>query len=141
MKVIIAAAFLLAASPALATGSIAGFEKGGRFVRFDPVVSQYNMSGETFRIDGTCKSACTLFLAIHNVCVTRSATFYFHAGHDPQRRITASATSHMIGAYNEGLRNYVLANHYMDTLEFHAISGRDMITKFGYRECPRQSRR
>jgi len=26
----------------------------------------------------------------------------------------------------------------MDTLAFHAISGRDMIAKFGYRECPRK---
>ena len=25
----------------------------------------------------------------------------------------------------------------MDTLEFHAISGRDMIQKFGYEACPR----
>jgi hypothetical protein len=26
----------------------------------------------------------------------------------------------------------------MDTLEFHSISGRDMIQKFGYRECPKR---
>jgi hypothetical protein len=30
----------------------------------------------------------------------------------------------------------VTANHYMDTLAFHAISGRDMIATFGYRQCP-----
>jgi hypothetical protein len=29
-------------------------------------------------------------------------------------------------------------HHYMDTLEFHAISGADIIDKFGYRECPRR---
>ena len=44
----------------------------------------------------------------------------------------------MLDAYNARLRNSVTANHYMDTLEFHAISGRDMIRKFGYRECPRK---
>jgi len=44
----------------------------------------------------------------------------------------------MLGAYNASLREYVIANHYMETLAFHAISGRDMIHKFGYRECPRQ---
>jgi len=26
----------------------------------------------------------------------------------------------------------------MDTLAFHSISGRDMIRKFGYRQCPRK---
>jgi len=31
----------------------------------------------------------------------------------------------------------MLLFHYMDTLEFHAISGHDMIQKFGYRECPK----
>jgi hypothetical protein len=66
--------------------------------------------------------------------------FYFHAGHDTSRRITASATNHMLSTYNDRLASYVMANHYMDTLEFHAISGRDMIEKFGYRECPRRSR-
>ena len=27
--------------------------------RFDPVVSQYNQSGELFRIEGHCQSSCT----------------------------------------------------------------------------------
>src|SRR5690242_21947995 len=137
MRAAIAATFLLASSPAWATGSIVGYEKGGRFVRFDPVVTQYNLSGEPFRIDGICKSACTMFLSIRNVCVTRGATFFFHAGHDRNRNITASATNHMLGAYNDRLRSYVLANHYMETLDFHPISGRDMIRKFGYPECRR----
>jgi hypothetical protein len=44
----------------------------------------------------------------------------------------------MLGAYNASLRDYVTAHHYMDTLEFHAISGRDLIQKFGYRECPKK---
>jgi hypothetical protein len=43
----------------------------------------------------------------------------------------------MLNAYNARLRSYIMANHYMDTLEFHAISGSDMIHKFGYRACPR----
>ena len=43
----------------------------------------------------------------------------------------------MLAAYNAPLREYVTANHFMDTLAFHSISGRDMIRKFGYRACPR----
>jgi hypothetical protein len=41
----------------------------------------------------------------------------------------------MLNAYNATLRSYLVSNHYMDTIAFHAISGRDMIQKFGYREC------
>jgi hypothetical protein len=111
---------------------------GGKYARFDPVVSQYNQSGELFRIEGHCQSSCTLFLGIRNVCVDRNATLLFHAAHDRGQNVSPSLTSHMLGAYNAGLRNYVMANHYMETLAFHSISGRDMIRKFGYRECPRK---
>jgi hypothetical protein len=130
MRTVVAAALLLFATPAMA-GTSAGYGMGGYFVRFDPVVSQYNQSGELFRIEGHCQSSCTLFLGIRNVCVDRNATLLFHAGR------TALATNHMLSAYHANLRDYVTANHYMDTPAFHAISGRDIIRKFGYRECPK----
>jgi hypothetical protein len=96
---ILAATLLLLSTSAIA-GTTAGYEMGGRFVRFDPVVSQYNLSGELFRIDGHCQSSCTLFLAIRNVCIGRNATLLFHAGHDRERNVSASATDHMLSAYN-----------------------------------------
>jgi hypothetical protein len=137
MKSLVTAALLLFSTSAMA-GSNAGYGMGGQFTRFDPVVSEYNQSGELFRIEGHCQSACTLFLGIRNVCVDRNATLLFHAGHDRNKNITASSTAHLLSAYNASLRDYVTANHYMDTLAFHSISGRDMIQKFGYRECPRK---
>ena len=137
MRNVIAAMLLLFATSAMA-GNNAGYEMGGRYARFDPVVSQYNQSGELFRIEGHCQSSCTLFLAIRNVCIDRNATLLFHSGHDNNRNVSPSLTTHMLAAYNASLRGYVTANHYMDTLAFHAISGRDMIRKFGYRECPRK---
>jgi hypothetical protein len=137
MRSAIAALLLLVSTSAMA-GTSAGYGMGGQFSRFDPVVNEANQSGELFRIEGHCQSACTLFLAIRNVCVDRYATLLFHAGHDRGRMVTGSATNHMLGAYNAALREYVTANHYMDTQELHPISGRDIITKFGYRECPRK---
>ena len=134
----VATAVLLMLSTSAMAGTSAGFEMGGRYARFDPVVSQYNQSGELFRIDGHCQSSCTLFLAIRNVCIGRSATLLFHAAHDRSQNVSPSLTGHMLDAYNARLRAYVTANHYMDTLAFHSISGRDMIQKFGYRECPRK---
>jgi hypothetical protein len=33
------------------------------------------------------------------------------------------------------LQKYVTDNHYMDTFDFHPISGRDIIRRFGYPAC------
>ena len=138
MRFALVTLFALISTAALAAGSSVGYEMGGPYARFEPVVDRYNRSGELFRIDGHCQSSCTLFLGIRNVCVDRNATLLFHAAHDRGQNVSPSLTSHMLGACNAGLRNYVTANHYMETLAFHSISGRDMIRKFGYRECPRK---
>jgi hypothetical protein len=130
-------ALLLATSvSAMAVGSSLPYGRGGWFAQFDPIVRQYSQSGELFRVEGHCQSACTLFLGIRNVCVDRGARLLFHAGHDRQRNISASATRHLMNAYNARLRAYLVANHVMETLAFHTIPGSDMIQKFGYRACP-----
>jgi hypothetical protein len=136
MKAFIGVIFLLVASSAMA-GTSAGYGMGGQFSRFDPVVAEANRSGELFRIEGHCQSACTLFLGIRNVCVDRNAELLFHAGHDRGRNVSAKWTNHMLSAYNARLRSYLVSNHYVDTLAFHTISGSDIIKKFGYRECPK----
>src|SRR4249920_13791 len=105
MKIIITLATLLMATPVVA-GTSADYGMGGQFARFDPVVAQYNQSGELLRIEGHCQSACTLFLSIKNVCVERGARLLFHAGHNRAREITATATSHLMNAYNASLRSY-----------------------------------
>jgi hypothetical protein len=83
-------------------------------------------------------SCMPLFLATRDVSVSRSATRLFHASHDRSGNVSPSNTVHTLNAYNPKIREYVTANHYTDTLAFHAISGHDMIQKFGYRECPRK---
>jgi hypothetical protein len=85
---------LMAATSAMAEGSSAGYEKGGPFDRFDPVVMQYNQSGELFRIVGPCRSACTLFLGIKNVCIDPGAELMFHAGQDGQHHLASRHLSH-----------------------------------------------
>jgi hypothetical protein len=137
MKYFIGALLLVVSSSALAAGSSAGYGMGGQFVRFDPVVAEYNRSGELFRIEGHCQSACTLFLAIKNVCIEPGAQLLFHAGHDRERNVTAKATNHLLAAYRPALRDYLVSKHYVDTLAFHTISGRELIDKFGYRACPK----
>lgn len=127
--------------PSRADGSVSTLQMGmgarpGEMGRFDAVVTQYNASGERFRIDSHCQSACTIFLSIRNVCITPSATLLFHAGGNPRSgRMNPGSTQHMLAAYNPTLRQYVTENHFMDTFEFHAISGGDMVKRFGYRAC------
>jgi hypothetical protein len=136
MRALVVLVLLLISSSSFAATS-ERFGKGGWYKDFQPEIERAEASGELFRIRGHCQSNCTLFLGLRNVCVERSATLLFHAGHDRQRNIHAGSTLRMLSAYNAKLRQYVLDNHYMDTLAFHAIPGSQIIDKFGYRECPR----
>ncbi|MGA7810037.1 hypothetical protein [Bradyrhizobium sp.] len=136
------AAFLCmcAAVTAGADGSVSALHMGmgakaGEMPLFDAVVAQYNASGARFRIDSHCQSACTIFLSIRNVCVTLGATLLFHAGGTRRYGINDRSTQHMLAAYNQPLRQYVSEHHFMDTFEFHEISGRDIVSRFGYPAC------
>ena len=137
MKMRIAAGLLLVSTSALAAGSSVGYENGGPYARFEPVVQQYNQSGELFRIDGHCQSACTLFLAIRSVCISPGASLLFHAAHDNHRVRSEHFVKLFLQHYNAKLRSFLLAQHALDEVEkFYTISGSDMIRKFGYRQCP-----
>ena len=136
MKALVTLVLVLISSASYAATS-EKFGKGGWIQDFQPEIDRANASGELFRIKGHCQSNCTLFLGLRNVCVERSATLLFHAGHDRQRNISANSTQRMLSAYNAALRQYVLDNHYMDTLAFHAIPGSMIIDRFGYKQCPR----
>jgi hypothetical protein len=127
---------------AYADGSVSSTNMGygaatiEEFRHFGSVIRQYNASGERFRIDSHCQSACTMFLSIRNVCVEPSATLLFHAGGDRGKGIiNPKITQKMLSTYNGALRSYVTANHFMDTLDFHSISGSEIISRFGYRAC------
>jgi hypothetical protein len=127
--------FLSTSIPALAVGSSLPYGQGGWFPQLDPIVQRYNQSGEQFRIEGLCKSACVIFLGIRNICIVRSAQLLFHGAHDHQGVIRPHLTRHLMSHFNARLRAYLVANHAMETLAFTTISGSDMISKFGYREC------
>ena len=134
--------FTFAVQPAHADGSVSSLGMGygapnrAVFGQFLAVIQQYNASGERFRIDSHCQSACTMFLSIRNVCVTPGATLLFHAGGSMQKGIiNASSTQQMLSSYNAALQQYVTANHFMDTFAFHPIPGSQIIKRFGYPAC------
>jgi hypothetical protein len=121
-----------------ADGSSAPYGRGGmRFPQMNSIISEYNKSSELFRVEGECRSSCTELLAIRNVCIDPGATLEFHAAlAEPSQPVDPGRNRQMASYYNSKLRSFVLANHYMDSWEFHAISGQDMIQRFGYRPCP-----
>jgi hypothetical protein len=137
MRILAALVFVLISSASFADTS-ERFAKGGWYKDFQPEIARVNASGEQFRIKGHCQSLCTLFLGVRNVCVERSASLLFHAGHDRQRNINAGSTQRMLNAYNPKLQKYLIDNRYMETLAFHTIPGSTIIDTFGYRECPRR---
>lgn len=128
------AALALVSSSAFA-GSSAGYGNGGPLQPYQAMIAKANASGELFRITGLCKSACTMFLSINNVCVERSALLKFHSG-NPTAPFSVRQT--MAATYNGALRSYVEEHHFMDTPAFHSIPGSAIIDKFGYKECPRK---
>jgi hypothetical protein len=127
--------------PAYADGSVSSLRMGygarnpAEFAQFQSVIQQYNASGERFRIDSHCQSACTMFLSIRNVCVSPGATLLFHAGGTRLKGVSPGRSQQMLSTYNAALQQYVSANHFMDTLDFHSISGSEIIKRFGYPAC------
>ena len=51
------------------------------------------------------------------------------------RGVSPGRTQQMLSTYNAALQQYVTANHFMDTLDFHPISGSEIIKRFGYPAC------
>lgn len=129
MRAAFALIMVLASTSAMAAGSSAGYEGGGRPGPFLAIVQQYNQSGELFRIVGHCQSSCTLFLGIRNVCIEPGASLLFHAAKNP------SNTGLMRGAYNSSLSAFLEEHHALEAAALFTISGTDMIRKFGYRRC------
>lgn len=118
---------------AIGMGHGAGSEM--EFRQFLAAVKTYSASGQRFHIDTNCPSACTMFLAVRNVCIDPGATLSFHAGGlrggAPMPRVTGI----MLAKYKPALQKYLTSNHYMDTFEYHSISGSEMISRFGYPAC------
>ena len=130
----IIAAMLFGALPFAAHGfDMSRYQNGGRFADFMPVISQYNASGERFPITGTCKSACTMFLSIRNVCVGPGAHFYFHAG-KARGGVDTRQTAVMLSSYNSALQSYIRDHHMMETNDYQMLPG-SVLIKLGYPSC------
>jgi hypothetical protein len=124
---------LLIPAHVMAAGSSVGHGMGGQLPEFVAIIDQYNASGEEFRITGHCQSSCTTFLAIRKVCVEPSAELLFHA-YRTRHEVDPVMTEQMASYYNGRLRSYLKAHGWLNTFDFHTLSGSQVIA-FGYRAC------
>jgi hypothetical protein len=77
-----------------------------------------------------------MFLSVRDVCITPNASLAFHAGGSMQKGIIEPRyTEKMLSYYKPALRKYLTSNHFMDTFDFHTISGEELIKRFGYPAC------
>ena len=86
-------------------------DNGGSLRRYLEKYEAWVAAGATFRIDGRCRSACTLVLAWPNrVCVTERAALGFHEGRDKNRqRLQKEENDLLMSLYPAPVRDYILA--------------------------------
>ena len=74
-------------------------DPGGRIIDYALKVAK----AKSVRIDGWCASACTLYIAHPNVCITRRARLAFHAASHPV------ATQYLINQYPQWVDDWIAA--------------------------------
>ena len=89
---------------------IAG-DNGGRLRDYYERYRTQVAAGATFRIDGRCRSACTLVLAWPDrVCVTERAALVFHQVSDKSGQGVQSASDLLMLLYAPPVREYISAH-------------------------------
>jgi len=89
---------------------IAG-DNGGVLQVYYERYQTYVAAGATFRIDGRCRSACTLVLAwADRVCVTERAALGFHQVRDKSRQPVQSESDRLMSLYPAPVREYILTH-------------------------------
>ena len=78
-----------------------------------------------------------MFLSIRNVCVSPGATLLFHAGGTRQTASAPVARSKCSAPITPFCSGMSPPTHFMDTLDFHPISGSEIIKRFGYMSVAR----
>jgi hypothetical protein len=91
---------------------IAGFpDNGGSLANYYERYQAYVAAGATFRIDGRCRSACTLVLAwADRVCVTERAALGFHQVRDKSGQRVESESDRLLSLYPAPVREYISAH-------------------------------
>gem|GEM_PF-4095619 len=90
------------------------------------------------RLEGTCVSACTLFIAVPQVCVSRGLMLWFHAPHSSATYLIADHDRfRMFTEYPPVIQQWLERTRALDSVELRfVLTGRMLIDLMGFRECP-----
>lgn len=116
--------------------------RGGFLPHIVAEMQAMRRAGVEVRIDGGfCFSACTVFLAHEQVCVSPWTQFGFHAPANPQtgRKLTGAAfehaTTHVARYYRPELARWWMREGRHTRQGLAMLTGADLIA-MGYRACP-----
>jgi hypothetical protein len=110
-------------------------DSGGRIGTYLTKYEALRRSGRRVVIDGTCASACTLFLGViphDRICVTPRAVLAFHAAWDLSLsglQTNTPATKYLWSRYPDGVRRWI-ARHGGLRSETIYLGGRDLAAMF-----------
>jgi hypothetical protein len=86
-------------------------DDGGSVAKYLERYSTLVEMGATFRIDGRCRSACTLVLIwADRVCVTERAALGFHQVRDESGQRLQSESDRLMSLYPAPVREYISAH-------------------------------
>jgi len=113
-------------------------DAGGNLHAYAAEARRLNARGEGKIIAGDCVSSCTLYLAVQQVCVEKSARLWFHAPHRPgDARPDGLGALDMLAHYPKEVRAWAIRVHALESADFdpaHSLSGEELIA-MGVRAC------
>jgi hypothetical protein len=95
------------------------------------------MSGQEFRIEGVCISACTMFLGLPKVCVAEDTIFGFHSaasfdGEKWEKSEWGNAIA--LDVYPLRIREFVTKNNFLKSLDLSFVNAETMWA-LGIKKC------
>jgi hypothetical protein len=118
------------------------YDGGGVLQERIDMIKEYDRNGTRVEIRGNCKSACTLFLGLRNVCVAPDALISFHGPmYQDRKKMSDEKFEHystiIADFYPKGIDSWFMktARYVIGGKNFLTIKGSEMF-KYGVRECP-----
>lgn len=113
-------------------------DRGGLLGVRSDLIRQYRSAGQRVELRGTCLSACTMYLALPDICVASGARFGFHGPSDHGRRLSDAEFEHwsqlMARHYNAPLQAWYLAEARYRISGYYELTGAELI-RLGYPSC------
>ena len=139
MKPLIAALVLAACTPLPPLPPVVNviYDGGGLPMPRAATIKQMTRVGTTVRIEGRCNSACTMYLAVPNVCVAPDAVLGFHSAwsvHATDRMYIGVINQFVSRHYPDNLKSLFLSD-YSKSVEFTYLTGQQVHDLDGVRLC------